>query len=34
LAIINIQQEKTQVTARMPGHRRNRKVIESLPLNS
>jgi len=34
LAIINIQLEKTQISARMPGHWRNRKVVESMPLSS
>jgi len=32
LAIINIQQEKTQLSARTPGHWRNRKVVELMPL--
>ena len=32
LAIVNIQQEKTQISARTPEHWRNRKVIESMPL--
>jgi len=33
LAIINIQLEKKpQISARTPGHWRNRKVIESMPL--
>jgi len=30
LAIINIQQVKTEISARTPGHWRNRKVIESI----
>ena len=34
LAIINIQLEKTQISVRTPGHWRNRKVVESMPLNS
>jgi len=34
LAIINIQQEKAQISARTPGHWRNRKAIVSMPLNS
>jgi len=34
LAIIDIQLEKTQISARTPGHWRNRKVVESMPLNS
>jgi len=34
LAIINIQQEKTQISAGTPGHCRNRKVIESMPLKT
>ena len=34
LAIINIQLEKTQISARTPGHWRNRKVVESMPLSS
>ena len=32
LAIINIQLEKTQISARTPGHWRNRKVVEWMPL--
>jgi len=31
---MNIQQEKTQVSATTPGHWRNQKVIESMPHNS
>ena len=34
LAIIDIQLEKTQMSARTPGHWRNRKVVESMPLSS
>jgi len=34
LAIINIQLEKTQIGARTPGHWRNRKVVESIPLSN
>ena len=34
LAIINFQLEKTQISARTPGHWRNRKVVESMPLSS
>jgi len=34
LAIINIQLEKTQTSARTPGHWRKRKVVESMPLSS
>ena len=34
LAIINIQLEKTQISARTPGHWRSRKVVESMPLSS
>ena len=34
LAIINIQLEKTQISARTPGHWSNRKVVESMPLSS
>jgi len=35
LAIINIQLEKAQNSARTPeGHWRNREVVESMPLNS
>jgi len=34
LAIINIQLEKTQISSRTPGHWRNRKVVESMPLSS
>jgi len=34
LEIINIQQEKTQISSRTPGHWRNRKAIETMPLNS
>jgi len=34
LAIINIQLEKTQISARTPGHWRNRKVVESMLLSS
>ena len=34
LAIINIQLEKTQISARTPGHWRNRKVVKSMPLTS
>jgi len=35
LAVINIQLEKTQISARTPaGHWRIRKVIKSMPLNS
>jgi len=33
LAIINIQLEKTQISARTPGHWRNQKVVESMPLS-
>ena len=31
LAIINIQLEKTQISAKTPGHWRNRNVVESMP---
>jgi len=34
LAIINSQLEKTQISAGTPGHWRNRKVVESMPLSS
>jgi len=34
LAIINIQLEKTQISARTPGHWSNRKVVKSMPLTS
>jgi len=34
VAIINIQLEKTQISARTPGHWRNRKVVESCCLPS
>jgi len=30
--MINIQLEKTHISARTPGHWRNRKVVESMPL--
>jgi len=34
LAIINIQQGKTQISTRTPRHWRNQKVIKSMLLNS
>jgi len=34
LAIINIQLDKTQISARTPGHWRNLKVIKSMTINS
>ena len=34
LAVINIQLEKTQISARTPGHWRNGKVVQSMPLSS
>jgi len=34
LAIINIQLEKTQISAKTPGHWRNRNVVKSMPRGS